>query len=750
VLNRESTPQQAKDYLNSVTRAIPSALVVVTLGRIAQFEGNTENALQYAKQAKSEIQPDTRPEITGLVASLLKSLEQYEEALPLLLDLFRFNYEGFEWGHLLDCAARLHRDDVVMETCDELKRRGEDPWEVVSFEVQYVQKYSREKAVQRLNEFLAKNPGHKLAILTRSILGMQSQQPQIIEADLDKLLSVEELPVNYIIPMVLVLRFKGEGDRTVDYAYRFLRLHFTNLEAHKAMIMSLMPGDPSITFPPSLDVVDTGSAVAVYDDLTGYIRWFVLEDTDSPSSDFEEISTKSALAAGFMGKRVGESVVLAEGTMQNRTGIVRQVVPKYVRRFQDSMAELQVRFPDQKLVESMRIGTTKEDTEKALRTILDSVKEREATITRIRQVYDELPMSLHMFGERFNENAYIALAMLAQEDGQFVKCSFGTQEERTEAEFAVKTASIVVVDITAVATIRLLNLEKFLFNPRKLRFRMTEGAFNELQETLLGDLFSSGTSATISYNHGVPSFVEQTAEQKAERRIQEQAFLDRLKASVEIVPTMQLSAVEPDRREPLEQMFGQYGAETMMLAAEPDSVLWTDDLIQGQLAKNEFGVKRVWTEVLVELAAASGEISKDERDRVMASLIGMEYSATYFDSAALLKAVEMTAQRPWRNPLKQFVKIFDKPTGNVQTLFGILVDTIALLYREDHLAETKCRVITAFLDALWNNPHLRGNVLQIRRISERIFGLNVVGREQFDTCFDSWHRGKSEGLITPR
>jgi tetratricopeptide (TPR) repeat protein len=126
-LNQETTPQQAKDYLASVTPAIPSVLAVVTLGRIAQFEGNADLALEYARQAKAEIQADTRPEITGLVASLLKSLKQYEEALPLLQDLFRFNFEGFEWGHLLDCAARLHRDDVVMETCDELKRRGEDP-----------------------------------------------------------------------------------------------------------------------------------------------------------------------------------------------------------------------------------------------------------------------------------------------------------------------------------------------------------------------------------------------------------------------------------------------------------------------------------------------------------------------------------------------------------------------------------------------------------------------------------------------
>ena len=84
------------------------------------------------------------------------------------------------------------------------------------------------------------------------------------------------------------------------------------------------------------------------------------------------------------------------------------------------------------------------------------VKQRELAIKRVRQVYDEHPMSLHLFGERFNQNAYIGLASLAQEDGQYVKCTFGTPKERTEAEFALQTASHIVVDITAIATIRLL------------------------------------------------------------------------------------------------------------------------------------------------------------------------------------------------------------------------------------------------------------------------------------------------------
>ncbi len=750
VLGHEATPQSSKDYLESVATAIPAVLAVVTRGRIALFEGHEDLAAQYARQAKAELDADTRPEVTALVADLFMNLQLYEEALPLLQSLFRLNLEGFDWGHLLDCAARLHRDDVVMETCDELKRRGQDPWEVVRFEVQYVQKYSREKAVIRLDEFLAKNPGHKLATLSRSMIGVQSKQPSLVEADPDKLPSVEELPLDYIIPIVHVLRFKGAGNGTVDYAYRFLRLHFAALEAHKAMILSLMPGDPNITIPASQESVEVGSAVAVYDDLTGNTRWFVLEDTDAPNSELEEISTNSALANGLKGKRVGESAILAEGHVQSRTGTVRQILPKYVRRYQDSMAEMQVRFADKSVVESMRIGPAKEDTTKALETILDTVKQRELAIKRVRQVYDEHPMSLHLFGERFNQNAYIGLASLAQEDGQYVKCTFGTPKERTEAEFALQTASHIVVDITAIATIRLLGLDELLLNTQRFHFRMSEGTFDELQETLLGDLFSTGTSATISYNNGVPSFVEQTAEQKAQRRTQEQAFLEKLKESVEIVPAIKFSAVEPERREPLEQMFGQYGAETMMLAAEPHSVLWTDDLVQAQLAKNEFGVKRAWTEVLVELAFASGDVSRDKRDRAIAGLIGMEYSVTPFDSPSLLKAIEIADQIPWRTPLKQFVRIFENPTDNVQPLFAILIETIGKLYREEYLAETKCRIVTTFLSALWKNPHLRQDVLQIRRISERIFGLNAVGRLQFDSCFDNWHRGTPDMLITPK
>jgi hypothetical protein len=411
------------------------------------------------------------------------------------------------------------------------------------------------------------------------------------------------------------------------------------------------------------------------------------------------------------------------------------------------MAEMQVRFGDRSSVEAVHVGSTEEETAKGLQKLLDSVKRREAAITQVRRVYDELPISFHLFGDRFGKNAYIALASLAQQEGQFVKCTLGTPEERRQATFAIQTAVVVVVDISAIATIRLIGIENLLLEARRFRFQMSEGTFNELQETLVGDLFSGSTSGTIHHREGVASFTEETADQKSRRRVKDQEFLDRLKAAVEVVPVLELSALDPVKREPLEKMFGQYGAEAMILATNPESVLWTDDLIQAELAKNEFGVKRVWTELVAEQTALAGLITEAEKERVVASLIGMEYSVTSFDSSAMLRAVEMSEATPWRTPLKQFVDIFRKPTGNLQGLLGIFVDFIRKLYLEPHVPQTRCKVVTALLDALWVSFPLRSALLRLRKVSTQFFGLNCVGQQQFEDCFDQWYAQVPDKLV---
>lgn len=73
--------------------------------------------------------------------------------------------------------------------------------------------------------------------------------------------SVEELPVENIVQVVHVLRSVKNPDAAVDYAYRFLRLHFKQQNAHRALLIAMTSFEPSPTFPPTLEVVQVGAAV---------------------------------------------------------------------------------------------------------------------------------------------------------------------------------------------------------------------------------------------------------------------------------------------------------------------------------------------------------------------------------------------------------------------------------------------------------------------------------------------------------
>ena len=286
------------------------------------------------------LQSDAGPDTKEVLARLFIYIGRPAEALPLWQSLFDLDQPSFDAGNLLDCAARLHRDDIVLKTCDELHVRGVADWHLLEFEVQYLLKYHVEVAIERLRSFITANPEHLLARLRLSMIGMLLDRPDLVRADAGDIPDITHLPTEYVLPAVQVMRFCGQPAAAVDYAYRFLREHFSEIQAHQALLVSMMPGLSSPDIPPSLEVVGADSAVCYQEVLTGEMTWAVLENTHQPNGDFEETPLDSPLAGALVGKRVGDTAVIAKGRMQDRTATVLQIVPKEVRRYQDSMVQM--------------------------------------------------------------------------------------------------------------------------------------------------------------------------------------------------------------------------------------------------------------------------------------------------------------------------------------------------------------------------------------------------------------------------
>ena len=735
----------AQRYFDKALPSLDDASAKALNGFIEHGRGEGESANKSADDALSCVTVNTDATTKEFLARLFMQLGRPADALPLYEELFDKRIPSFDAGRLIDCAARLHLDRKVLDICDELHRRRGPEWVLLEFEVQYLELYDKQKAIERLQEFLRLNHGHKLAQLRLSVIGYLHRRPELIRVAMKDLPSVDELPIEYLGPTLGIMRHGEDHDLVVDYAYRFLRGHFDRQEGHEAYIQAVIT-TADRQFPPELDLVGPNSAILCEEIPNGALRWFVLEDTDKPLRDFEEVSLSDPIATELMGKRVGDTFILARASMANRQAQIKKILPKYVRRFQDCMNELQVRFGPSAMLQSVHVGPETGIAQPGLVSVMTSVQERAKRVALVQSWYTQQPMSLHLYGSRFGKNAYVALQHIAQTEGMVLKCCDGSPADAEQAMSILRERPTVLVDLSAIATARLLGVE-WIFGTKQYPFVATEGTWEELQETFRERVPTGERAGTMSYEDGKYVFQEEDPQSAARRRAEDQAFLDSFRKSVQIVPAKELAAVEPKTRELLVDYLGRYGAETIVLAGKPEVIMWCDDAPQSQLSATTFGGRRAWTQMILLSLTEAGMFQSEEYAKAVAKMIGMGFTTIFFDARCVLECAKLAEYRSGRFPLKQMLEVFQNAKSAAKDLVRQFLEFFVLLQGEPILPPQKALIVRAFLDSLWRNTTTHGMVLSLRSMSARLFGLNVVAESEFNAFFDSWFRSLNRPIV---
>jgi tetratricopeptide (TPR) repeat protein/DNA-binding PadR family transcriptional regulator len=721
-----------------------TASAIDLLIHLGRKDRNAAN--RYADEALANLSESVQAGTKEFLAGLLMQLKRAADALPIFQELFDNDIPTFDARQLIACAAELRLHKKVLEICEELSRRRPPNWQMLEFEVQHLEQYDRDKAIQRLQEFLQREPGHKLAQLRLSITALLHGRRDLVRSAVSDLPAVENLPVNYIMAALGLLREGPNYQDAIDYAYRYLRCHFDRQEAHEAYIQVVImrPHQPDETA--ELETVSSDSAVYCQEIGSGEFRWFVLEQTDKPVRDFEEISLSDPRAESLIGKRVGDTFVLAAAPMGNREAIIRKIQTKYVRRFQDCMTELQVRFGPKTMLQSVYVGPPDAIEQPAMATFMTDLQKRAKMLENIQELYVSNPVSLHMYGASFGHTAYEAIMHVAQTPGLPVKCFEGNLGEPDASLFLLRERPLVLIDLTAIATIRILRLE-WLFTTKLFRFAVTQGTWEALHDTLLEDRNPSGRRASARYENSEFKWLEQDAETVAQERLESEAFLESFRQNVQVVPAIELASVPPDERDQMKECFGGYGAETMAVAGQEQTVLWCDDSTLGILATSQFGARRTWTQIVLLSFVEAGILSRDDYNKAVARLLGCNYKLTFFDPACMLEACRLSDFGVARFPLRQLIETFREIVMPNGMLIRLFLEFFVALQREPLLFQKKSLIVRALLDALWANPASHDLVLALRSMSPRLFGLNVVAESEFNAMFVEWLRSLNRDAI---
>jgi tetratricopeptide (TPR) repeat protein len=728
--------------------AASPALVATIKAYAALGQSQDLDAAKFLGEAITSRQPEDSRCATDFLARTLIDAGRFADALPLLQELFNAQTPNFDVGLLLNCAGRLKQDQIILDTCQALHERGKCSWELIEFECRYLEEYDFRKAIDRLQEFAAANPTHRLSQLRLALLGVRYGQNELVQVSEKILPPPKDLPMPYAVPAVQLLQWHGQRKLAVDYAYQLLRCHYSELAAHRAYLASLMPGSQPEDMPAAMDAVEIGSAVQYAEAGGTPDAWLVIEDTERPSSDFEEISAQSDIAIELLGKKIGDSFILAKSPIQNRVGKIVQILSKYTRRFQVIGDQMQLKFGSQSVLQSIRLPSSERLTAADLQPVLDSVKAQSEAVSKLRDIYKSNLVTLHMYGSPLGHTAHEGLIDLASSEDEFIRCIPPETEILGNTLSALGSKSAVVVDLTAITTLQLLGISRQVLASTAFRFLMTPATFSELQE-LRAKSRSSTAHGTMYYEKGQHYLAETTEEEANKWRVAFEEFMQCVETNVGVTTVPNLATLTLERRDQLEKILGQYGLESALLALSPGHIWWTDDFAAGEVGKSELGAERVWTQAILEHIVNLGLIDRGIVEEAYAKLVGFNYQTTHFTGGVMAAALRVSNGSVDRFPMRQILRVFKSvPATNPIVAFRILAECIVKMSLDPLLPETRCIATKALLDAFPNDATTKAQLALFRSQCAGLMSLNPFGQADFIKCFDQWNREKwSRGYI---
>lgn len=468
-------------------------------------------------------------------------------------------------------------------------------------------------------------------------------------------------------------------------------------------------------------------------------QWRIIEDVYEPDELLNEIPPSHFLAGELIGKRVGDSFLLSPSGIATRTAVIKQVLSKYVYRYQDCLASWQIRFPAIPALEMLRITQREEQggvNEADFSAVFSLLDRKEEAIARALKAYESMSLPLQALGKALGQSVFAVVLGLAATSNAGIKCCVGSAPERTQALEALRVTNGVVLDLTAIATISTLDIFE-IFDKYGTPLIVSRTALLELEQLETEEISDSGKLGSLGKQDGRYFIAEKTDEERHNRIKHIHNLTNAIKKSCRVLTCPDLAACEPERRQALVRAFGQHGAESILLASEPGRILWTDDYILADLAQKEFGVHRVWTQLFLQMLAESGVIDPQIVFDASAKLIGYGYYFTSLNLPALMAAHRLADGNPDKWPLQQALKAFADEAVSPEDSLSLLTQYVVEIFGEKVFGSQEF-ILIRILEHLGTRKEGIRMIQALRKILPVAMGLNVLRAQAAEAIIVKW------------
>jgi len=429
-----------------------------------------------------------------------------------------------------------------------------------------------------------------------------------------------------LLRVAALRQFFGLGD-FLPLAYRARRIDPANPKTHLGYVQVFLSRGSEVASELSPEVVGVDCAVRLENAKETKTLLIVNQDEIDPLKG--EIAPSDPRAAKLIGLKKGDQVVFKEGQPDESAYTVAEVQSKYVHAFQQTLSE----FPNWFYGNSgmMAVDVSGNDFSR-----LGSMLDRRAEYGReVMGLYGQRLLSIGALARLMGNDLFEAWGGLtAAQEGVRVFTSLGSGEEAAREYELVAHSDSIVIEMTALLTLRRLGLLELL--PRLFsRIVVAQATVDELNEWIIKHQGREKPS-NIIWKEGDRFAYQEVTEEMYARRLQFlEGIRDFIKASAEVAPAGAALDISPEQFQRLEEVLGKGAIASILVAQERGVPLYVDDLGLRQVAASDWRVEGVWTQTILQRMRRRGLISAVEYYEALRVMIITNYFFVSVDFAAL-------------------------------------------------------------------------------------------------------------------
>ena len=669
---------QAIARLNAIKESVDPFEFHCCMAWLHRIEKDDTEARKSASSAKSLLVPESPQNYVYLLGRLFVDLDDDEAALPVLEQAADWSRLTPETRSLLDCAQRLQKHDVMLEVCQTLRKNKNDTKQSRSLELQVLYAYVPEQAKELIDELVKQHPDDRqlYAWLCHIETRLHGQFDAI---DVSKLPSASETSVydsqRVIGPLLSTARY-GEAIR---YAYDNLRSNQGDEVAHGRYMWIVMQYAEKSDISLFADEV-LPEFVVQFRERGGELQSVVITD-DLIGSRFDgEISPNRELGKELMHKKVGDDVTLSPQSLQPRVVKIEAVLSKYVYRYQQVLQNFQVNFPHANTIQMLKVM---DGDEFDISLFKKSVHERREHIDTVLDLFKQNPLPISALATWVGIEYREAFEFLTTNPDIGILCSSRDLDQPSGSaagEIDIKNKSL-ILDQSAIITIENLEIWENLTSFQLVVMRSVADLFESHLEQLKEDR-SIGT-IMISKN-GQLILHEPSAQEREIKVSRANTLIENIRKNCRIEDSLAAASVNGVLRDAFDHVHAYASLESIAYAkSDSNVVLWTDEMFMQAVARNDFNIKSIGIQFMLQHLRSTGTISHGRHDKFTAKLLGWHYNPIEWNADVAFAAARLSS---WDADIQPFKEVLRQFKGNHLPLLAkceIALNLFIKIYRSD-------------------------------------------------------------------